>query len=51
MLLQAILRIVTVKLAGKKIPEASNLNFLKRLKNSVKFEFSEMSIKWFIFVM
>ena len=39
MLLQAILRIVTAKLTIKKVPEASNLNFLKCLKNSVKPEF------------
>ena len=51
MLLQAILRIATVKLAGKKIPEASNLNFLKCLKNSVKPEFFLISIKSFIFVL
>ena len=39
MFLQAILRIVTAKLTIKKVPEASNLNCLKCLKNSVKPEF------------
>ena len=39
MFLQAILRIVTAELTIKKVPEASNLNFLKCLKNSVKPEF------------
>ena len=45
MLLQAILRIETVKLAGRKFPEASNLNFLKCLKNSVKPAFFKMTIR------
>ena len=39
MLLQAILRIVAVKLAGKKIAEASNMNFLKRLKIQLNLNF------------
>ena len=39
MLLRAILKIVTIKLAGKNIPETSDLNYLKCLKNSVEPEF------------